>query len=70
VSVVQVSGLALGLLALLVLAWVRGDLLAHWARSLPADAPDHFFLNVTPEQRRPLAEALEAWGWRCRPSIP
>jgi len=62
VSVVQVSGLALGLLALLVLAWVRGDLLAQWARSLPADAPDHFFLNVTPEQRRPLAEALDGLG--------
>ncbi len=62
ITVVQVSGLALGLLAVLTLAWLRGDLLAQWARSLPPDAPDHFFLNLTPEQRVPLSDDLRALG--------
>ncbi len=62
VTVVQVSGLALGLLAVLTLAWVRGDLIQQWARSLPPDAPDHFFLNITPEQRVPLGDDFRALG--------
>lgn len=49
-STVQVVALGLGLLALLLLAVVRTDLLASWQTSLPAHAPNHFLINVQPAQ--------------------
>jgi putative ABC transport system permease protein len=49
-SVVQVSALGLGLMAILLLTLVRTDLLARWQQSLPADAPNRFVINVQPDQ--------------------
>lgn len=48
-SVVQVVGFGLGLMALLLLTVVRGDLLAAWQRSIPGDAPNYFLLNIEPQ---------------------
>jgi len=47
-SAVQVVALGLGLMALLVLTLVRTDLLTGWRASLPADAPNHFLINIQP----------------------
>lgn len=47
-SVVQVVGFGLGLMVLLLLGVVRGDLLAAWERSVPADAPNYFLINIDP----------------------
>ena len=49
-AVVQVVALALGIMALLTLTVIRGDLLAAWQRTLPADAPNRFLVNILPEQ--------------------
>ena len=49
-SSLQVGALALGLMALLLLTIVRGDLLTNWRASLPPDAPNHFLVNVLPDQ--------------------
>ena len=49
-SSLQIGALALGLMALLLLTIVRGDLLANWRASLPPDAPNHFLINVLPDQ--------------------
>ena len=49
-SSLQIGALALGMMALLLLTVVRGDLMANWQASLPPDAPDHFLINVLPEQ--------------------
>ncbi len=49
-SSLQIGALALGLMALLLLTVVRGDLLRNWRASLPPDAPNHFLINVLPEQ--------------------
>ncbi len=49
-SSLQVGALALGLMALLLLTVVRGDLMKNWRASLPADAPNHFIINVLPDQ--------------------
>ena len=48
--VAQVLGFSLGLLALILLSIVRGDLLQSWQSSLPADAPNRFIINIQPEQ--------------------
>ena len=49
-SVVQVSGFGLGIMALLLLTMVRGDLLSEWQLRLPDDAPNRFLINIQPDQ--------------------
>jgi len=49
-SVAQVSALGLGLMALLLLTFVRTDLLDRWQLSLQADAPNRFIINVQDDQ--------------------
>ena len=49
-TLTQVSALGLGLMALLLLLFVRTDLLSRWQQTLPADAPNRFIVNVQPEQ--------------------
>src|SRR3984957_15706138 len=61
-SVVQIVAFGLGLMVLLLLAVVRGDLLADWRRSLPVDAPNNFLINIRPDERAPLQEFLHAHG--------
>ncbi|HET6783694.1 MAG TPA: FtsX-like permease family protein, partial [Pseudoxanthomonas sp.] len=50
-SVAQVSALGLGLMALLLLTFVRTDLLDRWQLSLAADAPNRFIINVQQDQQ-------------------
>jgi putative ABC transport system permease protein len=61
-SVVQIVAFGLGLMMLLLLAVVRGDLLADWRRSLPSDVPNNFLVNIRPDQRQSLQEFLSAHG--------
>lgn len=49
-SVVQVSGFGLGIMALLLLTMVRGDLLSEWQLRLPEEAPNRFLINIQPDQ--------------------
>ncbi len=62
-SVVQIVAFGLGLMVLLLLAVVRGDLLADWRRSLPADVPNNFLVNIRPEERGPLEDFLKSRGF-------
>jgi putative ABC transport system permease protein len=59
-SVVQIVAFGLGLMVLLLLAVVRGDLLADWRRSLPANVPNNFLINIRPEERQALQTFLDA----------
>lgn len=59
-SVMQLSGFGIGLLALLLLAVVRVDLLHDWQASLPVDAPNRFLINIQPEEVEPLSAFLDA----------
>lgn len=56
-TTLQVMALSLGLLALLLLTLVRGDLLAAWQDKIPADAPNRFAINIQPDQ----VAAVRAW---------
>jgi putative ABC transport system permease protein len=49
-SSLQIGALGLGLMALLLLTLVRGDLMRSWRASLPPDAPNAFLINVLPDQ--------------------
>ena len=49
-SVAQVAALGLGLMALLLLTFVRTDLLDRWQLALAAEAPNRFIINVQDDQ--------------------
>lgn len=53
-NTVQIVSLALGLTAILLLAFTRGDLIEAWQARTPPDAPNRFVLNIQPEQRQDL----------------
>jgi len=61
-SVVQIVAFGLGLMVLLLLAVVRGDLLADWRRSLPSNVPNNFLVNISPDERPVLEAFLQAHG--------
>jgi len=61
-TVVQVSALAVGLLALVLLVLLRTDLIASWRKATPADAPNRFVINVMPEQATRFVDALHGAG--------
>ncbi|VTU20748.1 FtsX-like permease family protein [Variovorax sp. PBL-H6] len=61
-AVVQVSALAVGLLALVLLVLLRTDLVASWRRASPPDAPNRFVINVMPDQSEAFRQALQAGG--------
>ena len=61
-AVVQVSSLAVGLLALVLLVLLRTDLLASWRQATPADAPNRFVINVQPDQSEAFQQALRRAG--------
>jgi putative ABC transport system permease protein len=61
-AVVQVSALAVGLLALVLLVLLRTDLISSWRKATPADAPNRFVINVMPEQGDAFVQALRAGG--------
>ncbi|MEO8856799.1 MAG: FtsX-like permease family protein [Burkholderiaceae bacterium] len=61
-AVVQVSALAVGLLALVLLVLLRTDLISSWRKATPPDAPTRFVINVLPEQAEAFQQALREAG--------
>ncbi|MBS1142751.1 MAG: transporter permease [Proteobacteria bacterium] len=61
-SAVQIVALAIGLMAMLLLTVIRAELLDAWQKSVPADAPNRFVINIQPDQRAAVAETLRASG--------
>ena len=61
-TVTQVVALSLGLAALLMLTITRGDLVDQWQRSVPADAPNRFIINILPDQRDSVAQVFQQHG--------
>ncbi|AJC22726.1 ABC transporter permease [Pandoraea pulmonicola] len=61
-SALQVVALGLGLMALLLLAVTRNDLVAGWRQSSPPDAPNRFVIDIQPGQDGPVLSQLRASG--------
>jgi putative ABC transport system permease protein len=59
-TVVQIVSLSLGLMALLVLTVVRGDLMEAWRLATPADAPNRFIINIQPDQKEGVEKTIRA----------
>jgi putative ABC transport system permease protein len=67
-AVLQVSALAVGLLALVLLVLLRTDLIGAWRQATPPDAPNRFVINLQPDQgdafKQVLAEAgVTRYDW-------
>ena len=63
-AVVQVSSLAVGLLALVLLVLLRTDLISSWRQATPPDAPNRFVINVMPDQAEGFQRTLREAGVR------
>lgn len=61
-TLLQICGFGLGIMAMLLLAVVRIDLLDTWEHSLPRQAPNRFLINILPQQAQPLADFLQQRG--------
>ena len=61
-AVLQVSSMAIGLLALWVLILLRTDLIDSWRAATPPDAPNRFVINIQPDQAGAYRDTLKAAG--------
>ncbi|MFM2068753.1 MAG: hypothetical protein RLZZ584_3662, partial [Pseudomonadota bacterium] len=61
-AVLQVSALALGLLALILLVLLRTDLINSWRQATPAETPDRFVINIQPDQADEFRATLTQAG--------
>lgn len=57
-TVVQIVALSLGLMALLLLTVIRGDLIGAWRDATPKDAPNRFVINIQPDQKQGIETRL------------
>ena len=57
-TLLQICGFGLGIMAILLLAVVRIDLLSAWERTLPDGAPNRFLVNILPQQVNELGDFL------------
>ncbi len=69
-SAVQVVAFGLGLTVLLLLTFVRTDLLAGWQQTLDADAPNHFLINIQPGERASVASIFQEAGIAAPEFVP
>lgn len=49
-STVQMIGFCMGLMVIMLLTLIRGDLIRNWQASLPEGAPNRFVINIQPDQ--------------------
>ena len=61
-SVTQMVAFGLGIMMLLLISLVRGDLLAEWQDQLPPEAPNYFLVNVQPSEMTAVKTMLAERG--------
>ncbi|MBS0380086.1 MAG: FtsX-like permease family protein [Proteobacteria bacterium] len=69
-SVVQLVAFGSGIMVLLLLGILRGDLNGDWKRTLPANLPNYFFINIPPVERDAFVHFLEERGARTTKVLP
>ena len=69
-SIVQIVAFGTGIMALLLLGIIRNDLDGDWRRSLPADLPNYFFINIPPQSRDDFIAYLRARGAKTSRVLP
>ena len=69
-SAVQVVAFGLGLTVLLLLTFVRTDLLDGWQQTLDEDAPNRFLINIQPQERGSIAAIVQSAGVAAPEFVP
>jgi putative ABC transport system permease protein len=69
-SLVQMVAFGTGLMVLLLLGLVRDDLQQDWRKTLPANAPNYFFINIPPTDRDAFVKFLEDRGAHLTRVLP
>ncbi|MGH8138647.1 MAG: ABC transporter permease [Steroidobacteraceae bacterium] len=69
-SLVQLVAFGTGIMVLLLLAIVRDDLNSDWRRTLPANLPNYFFINIPPAERDSFIQFLNARGAKTARVLP
>ncbi|MFC4310144.1 ABC transporter permease [Steroidobacter flavus] len=69
-SVIQIVAFGLGLMVLLLLAVVRNDLMQEWRASLPENAPNHFMINIRPDQTAQVRDFFAEHGMTPPQLVP
>ena len=61
-AMIQVSSLALAIMALLLIFLLRQDLLQSWQANVPDNAPNRFLINIQSDQKLEVQKMLTAGG--------
>jgi putative ABC transport system permease protein len=69
-SLVQIVAFGAGIMVLLLLSIVRDDLSADWRRTLPANIPNYFFINIPPDARDEFVHFLTDHGAKTTRLLP
>jgi putative ABC transport system permease protein len=69
-SVVQLVAFGTGIMVLLLLGILRGDLNGDWQRTLPPNLPNYFFVNIPPASRDEFVQFLTQLGARTTKVLP
>jgi len=69
-SAVQMVAFGLGLTVLLLLTFVRTDLLESWKQTLDEESPNHFLINIQPQERASISEIFENNGIASPDFVP
>jgi putative ABC transport system permease protein len=69
-SLVQIVAFGTGIMVLLLLGIVRNDLNSDWRRTLPADLPNYFFINIPPADREAFVQFLQDRGAKTARVLP
>jgi len=69
-SAIQIVAFGLGLTVLLLLTFVRTDLLEGWQETLDANAPNRFLINIQPHERESIARIFADGGIEVPQFVP
>jgi putative ABC transport system permease protein len=69
-SLVQIVAFGTGIMVLLLLGIVRDDLNSDWRRTLPAEIPNYFFINIPPGDRDAFVQFLKDRGAKTARVLP
>lgn len=69
-SLIQIVAFGTGIMVLLLLGIVRDDLNSDWRRTLPANVPNYFFVNIPPNDRDGFVRFLAEHGARTERMLP
>ncbi len=69
-NTLQILVFGLAIMLLLILYLVRTALIAEWQAQIPEDAPNHFAINISPEDVAPIRNLLEDNGVESQPLYP